>query len=75
MAQIPMKAHQTGIISEANMWVGLPVGSSFTVPVDGPVVVVPANEFNLVPVNTAPPIQVSPTSPGTVQVSGPATPT
>ena len=75
MANIQMKAGQHGVISNANMWVGLPAGSTFTVPVDGDVVVVPANEYNLVPVNQNPPVQVSPTSPGTVQVSGtPATP-
>jgi hypothetical protein len=69
-----MKAGQTGMISNANMWVGLPEGSTFTVPTDGDVVVVPASEFNLVPINQPPPIQVSPTSPGTVQVSGAQTP-
>jgi hypothetical protein len=72
MAQIKMTAGQAQVIRGGSVFVGLPDGSTVITAIDAEIVVVAANEYNLVPVGVAPPVQVSPTSPVTVQAMGPA---
>jgi hypothetical protein len=82
--QVLVQAGQTIKVDGGAAWVGVPEGTLIIIPTDGAIQVVPANEFNLVPVtpSTTPPApspnpapvatQVSPTSPVTVAVMSPA---
>ena len=71
MAQIKMQAGQPQTIRGGNVFVGLPDGSTIMTAADTEIVVVPANEYVLQPVGVTPPVQISPTSPVTIQVTGP----
>ena len=71
MAQIKMLAGQPQVIRGGNVFVGLPDGSTVMTPADTEIVVVVASEYNLVPVGVPPPVQVSPTSPVTIQAAAP----
>jgi hypothetical protein len=69
MAQIKMLAGQPQVIRGGAVFVGLPDGSTVMTAADSEIVVVPAEQFNLVPVGVPPPVQLSPTSPVTIQAS------
>ncbi len=71
MAQIKMTGGQPQVIRGGAVFVGLPDGSTIMTATDTEVVVVAANEYNLVAIGVPPPVQVSPTSPVTIQPTGP----
>lgn len=65
--QIHLAAGQSAVIHGGSVWAGLPDGTTITVPIETTVIIAASGEFNLVPINQPPPIQISPTSPVTVQ--------
>jgi hypothetical protein len=72
MAQIKMIGGQSQVIRGGAVFVSLPDGSTVMTATDAEIVVVAANEYNLVAITVSPPVQVSPTSPVTIGATGTA---